>query len=68
MPEQALILGNCSFVEDEGQREGAAEVEGDEVDVPGVLFEEGLFREIEVEQLGFDGLYPIDLLEDRRVL
>lgn len=63
-----MILGNGSFVEDEGQREGAAEVEGDEVDVPGVLFEEGFFGEIEVEQLGLDGLYPIDLLEDRRVL
>lgn len=49
MSEQALVLGDGSFVKDEGKREGAAEVQSHEVDVSGVFFQKGFFREVETE-------------------
>lgn len=52
VPEQALILGDGSLVEDQIQGETALEVQGYVVHVPCVLLHEGFFGKVERKYFG----------------
>ena len=53
VPEETLVLGDGPFIEDQRKWEAALEIEGDVVDIPCVLLQEGFLWKVEPENLRF---------------